>query len=412
MSGTDSAGNAAGKRTSHPVTASWWGDLVGLIDRTSSLVFANPLTSIQFAAALALLAAGAWTFSIWDHDLFYGTEDVRGTVERARGMVEVPLVLLGVFSIVIIITRTESAFALGMSVLIIGTVVAGERFLLFGAAVLRGDPDIVDQTRSVYEDERYPDEPGEIQNKRLRRVLAEQTDLTDEDLDTLVRRLEADLQAQDLRPVVERIRGQGTETVLTALFEGGASWRNFLEQFGQEGYFRSDMQVLRDEGLVSFDADRYGAAALTPLGQRVAQQLVEEEAEWIRPAGSIALPEAPVPSGPNDATTPRLEIPTTTTIDLVDYQDRWFRLRLDEAGEIALETRRGDAPERVDTTLTVYDEAMERIARDDDGGSGLYSRVVLDLEPGTYFVQAATYFGGAGRFDLEVGAPEDVEATP
>ncbi len=63
-----------------------------------------------------------------------------------------------------------------------------------------------------------------------------------------------------------------------------------------------------------------------------------------------------------------------------------------------------------DTYLLVYDDACFEVARNDDGGEGLNSFLLLMLEPGTYYIGVSSYATGAtGTFDLDVSCGEAAE---
>ena len=56
----------------------------------------------------------------------------------------------------------------------------------------------------------------------------------------------------------------------------------------------------------------------------------------------------------------------------------------------------------LDPTVAVYDPSGRRIGFNDDGGSGLDSRLTLTLHPGTYAVEVAGYSTSTGSFTLSV----------
>lgn len=72
-----------------------------------------------------------------------------------------------------------------------------------------------------------------------------------------------------------------------------------------------------------------------------------------------------------------------------------------------------------DTYLYLRNSSGTVIAQDDDGGAGLYSRIVLQLQPGTYYLDMQSYSNNyAGGYTLDVrcgngnGAPASFTAHP
>ena len=99
--------------------------LLVVIRRITIESYKNPLAVVQLLTVLMLLAAFVLAMVDWisSHD---------------RVRVEVPLLLVGVTAILIIVVRTSQGFSLSVAVLIIGTVVAGDRFMLAITALLKG----------------------------------------------------------------------------------------------------------------------------------------------------------------------------------------------------------------------------------------------------------------------------------
>jgi hypothetical protein len=81
--------------------------------------------------------------------------------------------------------------------------------------------------------------------------------------------------------------------------------------------------------------------------------------------------------------------------DDVDYRV----LVVEEALDVAIETS-GDSDG--DSYLRLYDEEMEEIDYDDDGGEGTWSKIEVELEPGTYFIEVESYLGDAFQYTLSV----------
>jgi len=56
----------------------------------------------------------------------------------------------------------------------------------------------------------------------------------------------------------------------------------------------------------------------------------------------------------------------------------------------------------LDPTVAVYDPYGNRLGFNDDGGSGLDSRLVVTLAPGSYAVEVAGYSSSTGSFTLTI----------
>ncbi len=81
--------------------------------------------------------------------------------------------------------------------------------------------------------------------------------------------------------------------------------------------------------------------------------------------------------------------------DDVDYRV----VVVEEALEVVIETS-GDSDG--DSYLYLYDEEMEEIDYDDDGGEGTWSKIEVELDPGTYYIEVESYLGDAFQYTLSV----------
>jgi len=64
----------------------------------------------------------------------------------------------------------------------------------------------------------------------------------------------------------------------------------------------------------------------------------------------------------------------------------WFIFQVTQAGQYTIHTR-GLNNNRLDTYIELYDNNLNLIAEDDDGGNGLSSMLVLNLNRGTYYLK-------------------------
>ncbi len=78
----------------------------------------------------------------------------------------------------------------------------------------------------------------------------------------------------------------------------------------------------------------------------------------------------------------------------VDY----YAFDLDTARTVRIETTGQDG----DSVLYLFDEDETQIAYDDDGGRGYWSLIVIDLEPGRYFVRVEGYSDDTFAYTLKI----------
>jgi hypothetical protein len=84
----------------------------------------------------------------------------------------------------------------------------------------------------------------------------------------------------------------------------------------------------------------------------------------------------------------------------------WWAFSLSATTAIDAETGAFSASPCSDTYLYLLDATGRQIAADDDGGSGLYSRIQIQLAPGTYYLNVESYqnrYAGGYTLDLRCG---------
>lgn len=97
---------------------------------------------------------------------------------------------------------------------------------------------------------------------------------------------------------------------------------------------------------------------------------------------------------------------------LTDGQEQPFILTVDERATVVIELQRGD-DSRIDPHLTLENSSGVRIDSDDDGGSGLNSRISQQLDPGTYRLIARDLGNNSsGSFRLIVTSGMQANAIP
>ncbi|MDA0975661.1 MAG: PPC domain-containing protein [Planctomycetota bacterium] len=84
----------------------------------------------------------------------------------------------------------------------------------------------------------------------------------------------------------------------------------------------------------------------------------------------------------------------------------WWAFSLSASTAIDAETGAFSGSPCRDTYLYLLDSTGRQIAADDDGGSGLYSRIQIQLAPGTYYLNVESYqnrYAGGYTLDLRCG---------
>ena len=195
------------------------------LDRVFLRVYENPLAFAQLCCTAMLVLVAVFALMSWA----FGEPAQGSGVSRlfeGRLAVDIPLVLLGVFSIVFVVTRTENFFALGMAVVIVGTIVAGEAFVLSATAILKGDSEALAQVSTQY-GAQVPESDSQFDpNKEARRLLATIND--DPADDQAVERVSQALQEIQLEGLLQEL-GPGTLRPLAALQGGQSAWQSFPE---------------------------------------------------------------------------------------------------------------------------------------------------------------------------------------
>jgi len=85
---------------------------------------------------------------------------------------------------------------------------------------------------------------------------------------------------------------------------------------------------------------------------------------------------------------------------LTATDEDWFRFTLSREARVTIETFYSGSPS-VDTVMYLYRDGT-LIAYDDDGGSGLFSRITRDLPPGTYYIRVVSFGSSEGYYGLRL----------
>jgi len=120
------------------------------------------------------------------------------------------------------------------------------------------------------------------------------------------------------------------------------------------------------------------------------------------------------PYEPNSAMSQARSISVPTTINnlyLSSTDQDWFRFTLGSRSTVTIETFYPGSGRSVDTIVYLYRSDGSEIAHDDDGGSGLYSRLQITLNPGTYYIMVRSFGHDTGNYGLRVSVSA-VTTTP
>jgi len=105
------------------------------------------------------------------------------------------------------------------------------------------------------------------------------------------------------------------------------------------------------------------------------------------PGGNTLAPdEYETDDEPSQAKTIVIGTPQQRTFHSGNDVD-WVRFQVTRAGRYVIQTR-GVTSNRLDTYIELFDDNLNSIAEDDDGGDSLSSRLSMQLNTGTYYIKA------------------------
>lgn len=131
-----------------------------------------------------------------------------------------------------------------------------------------------------------------------------------------------------------------------------------------------------------------------PEGTHENEDLSQTDRDFVRSAKMY-----PGRDDPEDRATP-LEIHSWVESDIEAAEEELYSVEVQHVGRYVFETEGA-----TDVVMAVFgpDAPTRLVARDDDGGVGFNSKIVVCLEPGRYFVQVRHYDpSGEGAFRLRV----------
>ena len=354
-------------------------------------IFAKPLNGLLLLSVIFLVISSSFmmiaTMMGWN-----------------RSDLEVVLLVFGVLAILIVILRTENALAITMAVLIIGTVVAGERFLISVTALLgrtseEGRKFVGDLYRNQGSQSR-----SSVDEEALARLIIERIQQSEKPAGTELVVADVIRQAR-VQQLADRVRDESASTPLLRL--ANDSWPDFLNAFRHNPSFRDDMNVLRDLELITFTGLNFENTTFTDLGRQVMDALNKSSFD------RTVFAERLESDGPIETISDarfRKITPGTSFVDVVflDKSDKWFKFAVARRGKFKITTEISDKNLPLDTTLTLYDSEKSIIAENDDNAEDLFSEIIMNLDEGDYFIRVSSLDGLAGEVWLfVVGEPAE-----
>ena len=337
------------------------------------------------------------------------------------------LIALGVSTITYIALRTERASVIAMTILIIGTVVAGDRFILSLTALLRNaDKDQLALVTSYNKASSRSEaiRSGASQSAAFDPMAAAAAkQLREAEIETLVERLleeagdDPTRAAESIsatlasRLVAEQSIAQlasslGAEIApLESLASGGSEWRVFVTDFQDLDFFHADMTTLRELDLITFEGRDYANAQITLTGREV----LEFSGLGDPVATSLGFDEGlklgPEFSELNIDTLPIIAFDATETEQLVifdEFENRWFRLDLANSQRVRIATE-SLSKAIVDPTLMIRNQEVELAFNDDS--EDLDALLDIELEAGAYFIRVQMLTGEFAETTLRISTP-------
>ena len=176
-----------------------------------------------------------------------------------------PLILFGVMSITILVLLTSKTLVLIMALLIIGTIVTNEGFLLKVGVLIRGDQSGVQEVLADYRRGTAGDEEGlaEIVAQAVREELGTNAP------SATVQRIEEIVSTAQYEQIAQRVARQGAFTPLQMLSAGEGDWQQFVDDFEDLEVFKEDLAFLRREGLAECKGKGPRSCGITDIGRQV-----------------------------------------------------------------------------------------------------------------------------------------------
>ena len=349
----------------------------------------EPIATIQLVTVFMLVLA------------FFAT--VIGWINTPiRAEVDIPLLLVGVLVILLIVIRTTQGFSLSVAILIVGTVVAGDRFILAITALLRGDSvrtmefvtDIYGASLS-----KTADQPDRKELAKTIVSLIQKTKKPEKATQTVEKMIEL----AEVERLANVVRENGAIPPLKNLKKGGHEWRNFVSRFKDKERFMKDMDDLKHLNLIEFSNKNYALANITNLGKEVAEFLDRSQTTLRR----HLLPHGPKIENIEDPSVKELVVDAPSTEgEFSDSSTNWFRIKIDKEAEYVIQTEPTMKMSFVDTAITLYDaDLSESLADNDDGDdsdSSLFSKIAIKLAPGVYGLEVTNLVRQKAKYKIHI----------
>jgi hypothetical protein len=351
--------------------------------------FHKPIPFMQLAAIFMLFASFVAALKAWSphHD---------------RVAAEVPLLLFGVLAILLIISRTTQGFAISVAVLLIGTVVAGDRFMLAATALLKGNtPETMTFVTHLYAQESSLLRPEDI--KTVASQVQAAINASGDNPAGARKAVEQVLESAQLRELAGRVTEAGATTPFQKVAAGGTAWVDFVREYQSRDYFQRHMTILRDIGVINFSADDYRSATLSAVGTQVVSVL-RESPDSFSPISKPRLPQGPELSDPNDPAIANLRIGMSESAQFLKSDRNWFRFVVTESAKYRIETSASPTGGSfLDTFIVLRDATLkQKIGEDDDSGEDFFSKLERPLMPGTYFLEVRERDATQGSYTVLV----------
>lgn len=321
-----------------------------------------------------------------------------------RESLEVALIAFGVATILIIMLRTENAIAVSASVIIVGTVVASDRFILTGTCIVYGK-DLEECTEAVgsYDsvssiDRKSAGEFSEEELIAIQRIIELEMGTKASEGDRTSTIIQNVVGSARLERLTNEVRELGASTPLQRLNEGQDAWDEFARNFGGQQFFIDDMESLERLGLVELPGKDVKNASITDSGRSVAEKL--SESPFLR-----AVEDALVPDGPSLEEAAELELDGFSLENsplAIEWKTRkvWLKLDILQKGTYTIETSESGSS---DPALTLYDYELSQLDEADDEAGGFNALMEIELNVGNYLllVENLDAFEGSTRVTLE-----------
>lgn len=308
----------------------------------------------------------------------------------------VPLILLGVMAITVLVLLTSNTLVLIMALLIIGTIVTNEEFLLKIGILIRGDKtglqEILADYRSGTSGAKV--ELGEVVALAVRKELGARA------RPDTVQRIEGIVSSAQYERIAQRVARQGALNALQALATGESRWETFVDAFETLEAFTGDIAFLRREDLADCESGDTRSCRISDLGARVLD--ISLATLLTNPLFELQPSREEVPA--NLRALPLLVLDGAILNGSLENGagSVWFRFEVSEPTTATIEALSRSA---FDPVIWVYDiNRLEAgaIASDDDGGEQLDSKLNIRLGPGEYVLQVKNWDETPGDFSVRV----------